>query len=68
MNRIINIKNRIEKGFRLELKASIPHSNALLASRPFISIHKDAIKITIINTIVNARTIIIDDNKFIYST
>lgn len=66
MNKIMNIKNRIEKGFRLELNVSIPHSKAVLASRPFISIHNDAKKISKINTIVRASTIIIEDSKFIY--
>ncbi len=67
INKIINMKNRIEKGFRLDLNVSIPHSKAVLASRPFISIHKDARKITITKTIVKENTIIIEDNKFIYS-
>jgi hypothetical protein len=37
----MNIKNRIENGFRLDLNLSIPHSKALPESRIFNSIHKD---------------------------
>ena len=66
MNKIINMKNRIENGFRLELNVSIPHSKAVLASRPFISIHKDTMKITTTNTIVRPKAINSEDNKFIY--
>lgn len=66
INRIINMKNRMENGFRLDLNVSIPHSKAVLASRPFISIHNEAKKISSTNTIVKPNTIIIEDNKFIY--
>lgn len=66
MNKIINIKNRIEKGLRLDLNASIPHSNAVLASRPFISIQRETIKIRATNTIVSEKAIIIEYNKLIY--
>jgi len=43
INKIINMKNRIEKGLRLDLNASIPHSKAVLASRPFISIQREIV-------------------------
>ena len=66
INKIINIKNRIEKGLRLDLNVSIPHSKAVLASRPFISIHSDTRKITATNTIVRANAINKEDVKFIY--
>jgi hypothetical protein len=52
MNKIINIKNRTENGFRLELNLSIPHSKALLASREFISNQREMMKIRITKTIV----------------
>lgn len=67
MNRIINMKNRIEKGFRLELKVSIPHSNALLDSRALNSNQKDKMKTKITNTSVKATATITDSNKFILS-
>jgi hypothetical protein len=46
------MKNRTENGFRLELNLSIPHSKALLASREFISNHRETTKIRITKTIV----------------
>lgn len=64
INRIINIKNRTEKGLRLELNVSIPHSNALLASRAFISIQTDTIKITKIKIDVIIIAVIIETTKF----
>jgi hypothetical protein len=67
INRIINMKNRIEKGFRLELKVSIPHSNALLDSRALNSNQNDKINTKTTNTSVNATATITDSNKFILS-
>lgn len=64
INKTINKKNRMEKGFRLELKLSIPHSNALLDSREFFSNHKETTKITRTNTIVKPKAILIDNIKF----
>lgn len=66
INKIINIKNRIENGLRLDLNASIPHSKAVLASRPFISTHKEMMKIKATNTMVSANAITIEYNKLIY--
>jgi hypothetical protein len=66
INKIINIKNRIEKGLRLDLNVSMPHSKAVLASRPFISIHNDTRKMTTTNTIVRVNAINKEDTKFIY--
>lgn len=64
INRIINIKNRTEKGFRLDLNVSIPHSKAVLASRAFISTQTETKKIikTKINVIIIA--VIIEIVKF----
>ena len=67
INRIINKKNRIEKGFRLDLKASIPHSNAILDSRALNSNQKESKNTTITNTIVKATATNTDSNKFILS-
>jgi hypothetical protein len=67
MNRIINKKNRIENGFRLELKVSIPHSNALLDSRALNSNQKESRNTKITNTSVNKIATITDSNKFILS-
>lgn len=50
-------KNRTENGLRLELKLSIPHSKAILASRLFFSSHRDIMKITITNTIVRPKAV-----------
>ena len=60
----MNIKNRTEKGFRLDLNVSIPHSNALLASRAFISIQTETKKIikTKIDVIIIA--VIMETTKF----
>jgi shikimate 5-dehydrogenase len=60
------MKNRIEKGLRLDLNVSMPHSKAVLASRPFISIHRDTRKITATNTIVRASATNKENTKFIY--
>lgn len=64
MNRIMNIKNRTENGFRLDLNASIPHSKALLASRAFISIQTETIKITKIKMDVMIIAVIMEITKF----
>ena len=61
------MKNRIEKGFRLDLKLSIPHSNALLASRALNSNQNERIKTKTTNTSVKATATITDNNKFILS-
>lgn len=64
INKIINMKNRTEKGFRLDLNVSIPHSKALLASRAFISIHTDTMKITNTKMDVIIIAVIIEIAKF----
>jgi len=61
-------KNRIEKGFRLELKVSIPHSNALLDSRALNSNQKESRNTKITNTRVKRIATITDSSKFILST
>ncbi len=68
MNRIINKKNLIENGFRLELKVSIPHSNALLDSRALNSNQKESRKTKTTNTIVKIIATTTDSNKFILSS
>ena len=67
MNRIIKRKNRMENGFRLELKLSIPHSNALLDSRALNSNQKESRNTKITNTSVRRIETITDSNKFILS-
>lgn len=64
MNRTMNMKNRTENGFRLELNVSIPHSKALLASRAFISIHTETIKITKMKIDVMTIAVIMAITKF----
>lgn len=64
MNRIMNIKNRTENGFRLDLNVSIPHSKALLASRAFISIQTETKKITKTKIDVIIIAVIMDITKF----
>lgn len=68
MNKIMKRKNRIEKGFRLELKVSIPHSNALLDSRALNSNQKESRNTKITNTRVKRIATITDSSKFILST
>jgi hypothetical protein len=60
----MNIKNRTEKGLRLELNVSMPHSNALLASRAFISIQTETTKITKTKIEVIIIAVIIEITKF----
>jgi hypothetical protein len=64
MNKIINIKNRTENGLRLDLNVSIPHSKALLASRAFISIQTETIKITKTKIDVIIKAVIMEMTKF----
>jgi hypothetical protein len=59
----MNMKNRTENGFRLELNLSIPHSKALLASREFISNQRETIKIKITKTIVIIELVNIETTK-----
>jgi hypothetical protein len=61
-------KNRIEKGFRLDLKVSIPHSNALLDSRALNSNQKESRNTRTTNTRVKRIATITDSNKFILSS
>lgn len=61
-------KNRIEKGFRLDLKVSIPHSNALLDSRALNSNQKESRNTRTTNTRVKRTATITDSNKFILSS
>lgn len=68
MNKIMKRKNRMEKGFRLELKVSIPHSNALLDSRALNSNQKESRNTKITNTRVKRIATITDSSKFILST
>ena len=67
INKIIKRKNRIENGFRLELKVSIPHSNALLDSRAFNSNQKESRNTNTTNTIVKIIETTTESNKFILS-
>ncbi len=68
INKIMKRKNRIEKGFRLDLKVSIPHSNALLDSRALNSNQKESRNTRTTNTRVKRIATITDSNKFILSS
>lgn len=59
----MNIKNRTENGFRLELNLSIPHSKALLASREFISNQRETTKTKTTKTIVIIELVNIETTK-----
>lgn len=68
INKSMNIKNRTENGFRLDLNLSIPHSKALLASRLFISSQRETVKtnntkIKVIKLVVNIATIRLNLSK-----